>query len=190
MEWKFDADPQRTAVLAMDFQTSIIAAYVKDGDALMARTRKVLDGARAAGAHIMHVAVGFRPGAPEISPNNLVFGAIKASGQLGGGANLQIHPAITPEASDIVVTKHRVGAFAGTDLDMILRANAIDHLVLMGVATSGVVLSTLRHAADADYRLTVIEDCCADADDEAHRCLVSRIFTRQAKVVNSAELFG
>ncbi|MGH7440727.1 MAG: cysteine hydrolase family protein [Polyangiaceae bacterium] len=46
----------------------------------------------------------------------------------------------------------------GTDLDMILRANGIDTLVLGGIATSGVVLSTVRHAADADYRLVVVAD--------------------------------
>jgi nicotinamidase-related amidase len=57
---------------------------------------------------------------------------------------------------------------------MILRARDIDTLVLFGIATSGVVLSTLLHAADADYRLFVIKDCCADLDLDLHACLVDR----------------
>jgi nicotinamidase-related amidase len=86
---------------------------------------------------------------------------------------------------DVVVTKHRVSAFAGTDLDMILRANHIETLVLAGIATSGVVLSTVRHAADADYRIIIVEDCCADRDPEVHRVLTEKVFARQTTVVKA-----
>jgi nicotinamidase-related amidase len=60
--------------------------------------------------------------------------------------------------------------------------------VLAGIATSGVVLSTLRHAADADYRIIVASDCCSDRDVEVHRVLLGKVFPRQAKVVTSEEL--
>jgi len=94
---------------------------------------------------------------------------------------------VAPQSGDIVVAKHRVGAFPGTDLDMILRANDIETLVMFGIATSGVVLSTLRHAADADYRLIVLKDCCSDRDAEVHRVLLEKIFPRQARVITAAE---
>jgi nicotinamidase-related amidase len=87
-----------------------------------------------------------------------------------------------------VVGKHRVNAFHNTDLEVILRANNVDTLILLGYATSGVVLSTTRHAADADYRLFIAEDCCADADAAVHDFLCTKIFPRQADVVQSAEL--
>ena len=56
-----------------------------------------------------------------------------------------------------------------------------------GIATSGVVLSTVRHAADADYRLLVIGDCCSDQDEEVHRVLLSKVFPRQADVVTTEQ---
>lgn len=99
----------------------------------------------------------------------------------------EIHPAVTPQDGEVVVVKHRVGAFAGTDLDMILRSNGIETLVLFGIATSGVVLSTLRYAADLDYRCIVIKDCCGDRDPEVHNCLAEKVFPRQATVVTSEE---
>lgn len=71
----------------------------------------------------------------------------------------------------------------GPDLDIILRAGGITHLVLAGIATSGVVLSTVRQAADLDYQLTVLSDGCLDADPEVHRMLTEKIFPRQAEVV-------
>jgi nicotinamidase-related amidase len=70
---------------------------------------------------------------------------------------------------------------------MILRAREIDTLILFGIATSGVVLSTLLHASDADYRLIVIQDCCADLDPEVHACLMEKIFPRRATVLTAGE---
>ena len=78
--------------------------------------------------------------------------------------------------------KRRVSAFSGSDLEVLLRAFSAKHLILSGVATSGVVLSTLREAADKDYALTVLSDCCADMDEEVHRVLTTKIFPRQAEV--------
>ncbi len=66
----------------------------------------------------------------------------------------------------------------------------VTHLVLIGAATSGVVLSTLREAADRDYRLTVLADGCLDADEEVHRVLHDKVFPRQAEVVSVDECAG
>ena len=57
----------------------------------------------------------------------------------------------------------------------------------MGIATSGVVLSTVRYAADADYRLIVLEDCCADADPEVHHVLMTKVFRGQSTVASAQE---
>jgi nicotinamidase-related amidase len=83
------------------------------------------------------------------------------------------------------VTKSRVSAFAGTDLEVLLRANDVTTLVLFGIATSGVVLSTVLDAADRDYRLIVVHDCCADLDVDLHETLVSKVFPRPAAVVSA-----
>jgi nicotinamidase-related amidase len=93
-----------------------------------------------------------------------------------------------PKADEIVIYKHRVSAFSGTDLEMILRVKGITHLVFFGIATSGIVLSTLRQAADLDFHCVVIADCCHDGDEEVHRVLTTKVFSRQATVVTT-EMF-
>jgi len=95
-----------------------------------------------------------------------------------------VHPDLDVRPDDIIVTKKRVSAFSGSDLDMLLRAGGISRLVLAGIATSGVVLSTVREAADRDYVLTVLADGCLDADEEVHRVLIEKIFPRQADVIS------
>ena len=138
---------------------------------------------------VIYVVVGFRPGFPEVSARNMSFNAIKGTGRFAADdPNAEIHRAVAPNVGETIVTKHRVGAFAGTDLDMILRANNIETLLLSGIATSGVVLSTVRHAADADYRLVVVRDCCSDRDVEVHRVLMEKVFPRQAAVASADEI--
>ena len=184
-------DPSRTAVLSMDLQTAIVSIYVKDFD-MLPRCTGVLQRARSAGMKVIHVQMGFRPGLPEVSSRNTLFAQIKSSVQhqkLFDGPAAAIHPAVAPQGDDIVVTKHRISAFAGTDLDMILRANDIDTLVMFGIATSGVLLSTLLHAVDADYRTAVITDCCTDLNPELHACLVEKFFPVRASVL-TAEQFA
>lgn len=185
-------DPPRTAVLCMDFQVSIVQNFAgANADGLLERAAALLDAARAAGARVGYVKVGFRSGYPEVSPNNLAFSTIRSSGRFEGDApGSEIHPRVVPHGGDFIVTKHRYGAFPGTDLDMILRANGVDTLVLAGISTSGVVLSTVRHAADADYRLVVVADCCADPDAEVHRVLIEKVFPKQARVAHGAEVIA
>jgi len=182
--------PAHTAVLAMDCQAGVVSIYAKPPEPFLGRCSSVLRAARKAGIAVIHVKVGFRPGLPEVSTRNPLFAGIKSSPQhqkLFEGAAGAIHPALGPEPDDLVVTKHRISAFAGSDLQMILRAKEIDTLVMFGIATSGVVLSTLLEACDTDYRSVVITDCCADTDAELHRVLVERFFATRGEIATAAE---
>jgi nicotinamidase-related amidase len=185
-------DPRKSALLVMDYQEGILQRIpATEVEGLLQRTAGLLTAARGAGARVLYVVVGFRAGYPEGSPNNLSFGAIKASNRfLPDDPGTRIHPAVAPAPGEVIVTKHRVGAFLGTDLDMILRANGIETLILAGVATGGVVLSTLRYAADADYRCVIVKDCCADADADAHEVLTGKVFPRQATVIPAEKLLA
>ena len=145
--------------------------------------------ARAAGILICYSATVFRPGYVEVSERNKTFSERKRTGGPAIADPLKvIHPQMQPAEGEPVVGKHRVNAMFGTDLRMILGARNVDTLIMLGFATSGVVLSTTRYAADADYRLFIVEDCCADADPAVHDFLCAKIFPRQADVVQSADV--
>lgn len=177
-----------TALLVMDMQVGIVKRFAQTGD-LLTLTSTTINAARAASIPVIYVVVAFRPGYPEISPRNKSFSVIKQQQSSSSAPMMipEIHPAIAPLPTDIVVTKRRVSAFRGSDLEVVLRAQGISHLVLCGIATSGVVLSTLREAADKDYQLTVLADCCVDGDEEVHRVLLSKVFPRQAEVIQASE---
>ncbi len=175
----------KTALLVMDMQVELGArnpqvCYTPPP------TRPTSAAPRPAAIPVIYVVVAFRPGYPEISPRNKSFSTVKQRPPTSM-TTVEIHPTIAPQLTDIVVTKRRVSAFSGSDLEVILKAQDISHLVLCGIATSGVVLSTLREAADKDYQLTVLADCCFDGDEEVHRVLLSKVFPRQAEVVQAEE---
>lgn len=175
----------RIALLIMDVQPEIVERFGDSG--LTTRLARAAAAARAGGVRVIYIKIGFREGYPEISPRSATFSRIAEAGGFVEGVSSEVHPAVAPQPGDVVVTKRRVSAFAGSDLDVVLRAGGIESLVLSGIATSGVVLSTLRQAADLDYSLTVLSDGCLDGDDEVHRVLCQKVFPRQAHVLTVGE---
>jgi nicotinamidase-related amidase len=179
----------RTALLVMDMQNGIVERIDENGSAL-ARVGATVTAARTARVPVIFVRVAFRPDYVEVSPRNKGFSALA---EHAGDAftvhspATQVHASPGPEPGEPVVVKKRISVFAGSDLGVLLRSLEITHLVLAGIATSGVVPSTIREAADRDDALIVLRDCCADADPEVHRVLVEKVFPRQADVLTAAE---
>jgi nicotinamidase-related amidase len=176
-----------TVLLVMDVQRGIVQRFADDPGYLR-RVSGAAAAARTAAIPVVYVTVGFRPGHPEISTRNLSFSRIAGGGGfVDGDPATEIHPAVAPQPGDLMVTKRRVSAFTGSDLEVILRSLGAETLVLCGISTSGVVLSTVRQAADLDYRLVVLADACLDGDPEVHQVLTEKVFPRQAAVTTAAQ---
>jgi nicotinamidase-related amidase len=177
-----------TALLIMDVQPFTMGILGEGGPAFTTTLKKAIAAARRKEILILFVVVGFRKGFPEITPKttNQSFAPIKA-GATPGLENAAPDPSLELKPDDIVITKRRISAFTGSDLEVILRGHHIEHLVLSGISTGGVVLSTLRQAADLDYRLSVLSDLCIDRDPEVHSVLMGKVFPRQAEVLSTEQ---
>jgi len=178
------------ALLVMDVQNGVVQQFAEQSQSqsLLRVLAKAVKAARGSGVPIIFVRVALRPGAPEVSSRNLIFSALAGTTALSDAdVATQVHSDVEPQNGEITVTKRRVSAFSGSDLDVVLRSLDVESLVLTGIATSGVVLSTVRQAADLDFRLTVLRDGCVDGSAEVHRVLMDEIFPRQATVVTADE---
>ncbi len=189
-ELKFDKS--RTALLMMDFQEGIVAGMPEPRrSAVLEQARAALEAARRAGIFVAYVSVRLRPGYPDVSPRNKRSSAAKEAGRLlEGTPAVEITPSLAPGDGEPLVVKRRVGAFIGSDLDVVLHSHDIATLVLTGFATSGVVLTTLRMAADMDYDLIVLEDCCGDGNPEVHRVLMESVFPTQATIAKAQDFIA
>ncbi|WP_236792617.1 cysteine hydrolase family protein [Amycolatopsis sp. GM8] len=183
-------DPRQTALLVMDYQNGIVGSY--DVAEEMKRTADAITTVRARGGRIGYVRVGFTDADFDAVPATSQFAAMltpeRRPAMHADSPGTAVHDDLAPEPGDIVVRKSRVGAFSTTDLDEQLRAAGVTTLILAGISTSGVVLSTVRDGADRDYRLVVLADACADPAPGVHEFLVEKVFPRQAQVTTTAQL--
>ncbi|RYX81155.1 cysteine hydrolase [bacterium] len=182
-------DRRHTMLLVMDYQPAILT-NLSDSTDLIARTAETMTLVRNEGIAVGYVWVAFSDADYDAIPKtNKGFSAITSTRRLAMDTpESAIHAALAPEPGDLIVRKIRVGAFSTTDLHQQLQQREIDTLILAGISTSGVILSTLRDAADKDYRVYVLEDCCADRTSEVHNLLMQKVFPNQAYVISSADL--
>ncbi|MCZ0737319.1 cysteine hydrolase family protein [Phreatobacter sp. AB_2022a] len=158
------------------------------GRQILARTQKVISRARDAGAAVLFVRVGFSPDYRECSPTSPMFAAIRKFGILKLGTwGTEIHPDLDRREGDLLVTKHRVSPFYGTNLDLFLRAQRIQRLVMSGVSTVAVVQAATRDAHDRDFECVVVEDACAAATAEEHENSIAAL-ARFAAITTSDDV--
>lgn len=117
-----------------------------------------------------------------------IYGDICISGSKGADFYEGIRP--NESTREVVVTKHRLSAFWGTDLDQVLRSNGIKTVVMTGTATAGCVESTTRDALFADYYTVTVEDCVAQADETSHYSSLRMMAMSYGFVVSSEVLIN
>ncbi|WP_395397484.1 cysteine hydrolase [Novosphingobium sp. BL-8A] len=186
----------KTLFLVMDMMNDLVA---EDGFSaqtygvqvrergVLENTRAAIAAARAAGALVGYVRVGFSPDyreAPESSP---IFSGARKNGifQLGTWGT-EVHPTLAPQPGDFDIVKHRVSPFYATSLAAILRAHRIERIVMSGVSTNGVVHSGAREAHDRDYDVVILEDCCAGVSSDEHMHALACL-GRYARIVAGPE---
>lgn len=186
MNAKIKLDSSKTALLTLDVQKGVLS-FVPGAEAILPNCARALEAARKNKFLILHVGIGFEPGYPEVGPKASTFLMVKERGLfVKGSESAETHPSLVKDG-ETVIYKQRYSAFSENSLNMILRAKGIENLVLFGISTSGIVLSTLRQAFDLDYKCVVIKDACLDRDEEVHRVLTEKVFTAQATVLTARE---
>ena len=180
-------DPGTTALVLMDFQNFTLEYLPSARESgLIGRTHRVLETCRRVGVKVVFSARTYRAGYPEVNPRDAGLMQKKANRvQEEGSPGAAIIDELRPRPEEPIVPKRRTSAFLHSDLDLILRSASIQTLALAGIATSGAVLSTVRVAADLDYGLVVLEDCCGDGNEEVHNALITSIFPSQATVTSA-----
>ncbi|HEY4383007.1 MAG TPA: isochorismatase family cysteine hydrolase [Ktedonobacteraceae bacterium] len=180
------ADVRHTAVVVVDMQND----FCKSGWAfdqlgidlsmyapMIPRLARLLDAARAVGIPIIYIQMTVLPGRRIESPAQLRFNmrlhmpshpSEPLLYTLDGTPGHEIIPELKPHADDLIVRKYRSSGFWGTNLDMLLRSNKIETVIMTGCTTEGCVESTARDALFNDYYVVLPEDCVASDDPRQH----------------------
>lgn len=180
-------DAQHTAVVVVDMQNDFCkpeGAFDRLGidlamyPPMIPRLARLLTAARAAGVLLIYIKMTVLPGRRSESPAQLRFNmrlhlpSHPTSEPLlytvEGTPGQEIIPELAPAAGDLIVQKYRSSGFWGTNLDMLLRSNAIETVIMTGCTTEGCVESTARDALFNDYYVVLPEDCVASDDPRQH----------------------
>ncbi|MCP2339778.1 cysteine hydrolase family protein [Actinomadura rupiterrae] len=176
-----------TALIIGDVQQGITGAY-PFAKQVVAPLADLLPRAREAGALVVFVHFGFRPNGADLPADNDLFKSFFEAGDTFHEGSSGTEIALPVADEDVVVMKRRASAFAGTDLDLVLRARGVDTIVVAGVATSAMVAATCYDAADRGYHVTVLRDACGDGDQSIHDFFMDAVFpARGFKVTTSTE---
>lgn len=180
-----------TLYLVIDLINDLLSHDPMKGEAarraVLENTAAALASARAAGAAIAYVRVGFTGDFDEAPAASPLFGGFKGSGMLQlGSAGTAVHPAVAPAMGDIDIVKHGVSPFIGTSLDSEIARLGIDRLFISGISTALAVSSAVREGHDRGLAVTLIEDACAAYDEAEHAAEIAML-GRLCKVVRARE---
>jgi nicotinamidase-related amidase len=152
------------------------------------KTAAAIAHARSTGVPVVYVTVGYNTSYAHWPAKSPVFTqAGREAGLLQIGSWGQaVHEDLAPEEGDVLVTKRRVSPFYSTDLEVALRTQEIDRLLLCGVATDHVVMATARDGHDRDFEILVFEDCCAAGAPERHEAAIV-VLDGVAQITSSTE---
>jgi nicotinamidase-related amidase len=154
--------------------------------------RRLLDAARAAGVLVVHAQHTTLPdhrsdSGPWLDARSrATFSVTDLCVQ--GSWGQQIIDELAPIESDVVVQKYRYSAFAGTNLDLVLRSAGVRTVVCAGVSTNVCVEATAREAFSADYYVVLPEDACGSWSPALHEAALETARHRYAVVCASDEL--
>jgi nicotinamidase-related amidase len=173
-------DPSRTALVIVDVQNDFChpdGYYGTTGRDLSAiamvvpRVASLVEAARSAGVLVVWIQQTLLPNAKADSPSWLrrrTRGTSPPEWTLEGSWGQKFMEPLHERLDEPIVIKHRSSAFVGTTLDLILRSNEIEGLVVCGVVTQGCVESTARDATFHDYYVVLVRDCVATIDKKLH----------------------
>ena len=158
-----------TAVIILDYQVGSLGYFPEAiSNGLLARANQIAAAARQRGIPVIFIRLQKADRTPDT----------------------ELHPQLVRKTDELVLTKTKSSPFSTTDLDARMKKRGIDTLVILGVYTGGAVLSTVKWAAEMDYRMFVISDCCAERDEEVQRVLMAKVLTHKTTGLTANEFLG
>lgn len=190
--------PSSCAVLAIHFQNDVLSPRGAFGPAfatraselgLVSRVEKLLNAARTVGMTVVYANVTYTPGHPEVIRNSALFvTAAERNAFVRGTTGAEVVDELTPQPSDFIIEHSRISCFWGTDLETILRARGITHLLVTGIATNVAVDHTVRDAVQMGFKTVLVEDCCCSSSSEFHEASLMTLNALSTHVVRAEDV--
>ena len=158
--------------MVKDFTDPQGLVYYPQNEQVLPTIAKVIEACRAHGKEIIFMQHCYRKDKPEKNLVNMRPNCLEGSG-----------------GEDYVIKKRRYSAFFGTDLDLVLRENHVENVIIVGTKTNCCIRATVTDAYYLDYNTIVLSDCVATNSEEVNRVHLEDIRKYFGTVMTSEELF-
>lgn len=160
---EFRINPRKSCLLIIDMTNAFLLPgapiEVPEGLSLIPRLRALINVCRDKGLRIIFITHAYRKDGSDLGLHPTFDPTIKRKNILREGtSDVEFNSELKPQKDDIVIVKRRFSAFVGTDLDLILRNNEIDTLIIGGVVTSVCCECTARDARNMDYKVIFLSN--------------------------------
>ncbi len=172
------------ALVLVDLQKSIVASVGPEIEGVLRNAVALADAFRAQGRTV--VLVNVAGGAPGRTDEQAA-GRTQPPRPEGW---TDLAPELGSDPQDILITKHRWGAFTRTDLDDQLRSRGVTQVVIGGVSTSIGVETTARSAYELGYHVVLAVDTVLDRDPACHEHTIAQIFPRLGETSTAAAILA
>jgi nicotinamidase-related amidase len=171
----------RAALLVMHYQTDVFEIlFGGPRSPLIDRCNELIRQWRGTGRPVIFANFCLGANYEHVAPSNRLMSSIVPTGRFKEARPVA---GLAQHSNDWSYSCPRASVFHGTSLHDDLRAQDIGSLVMLGIASSGVMLSSVAWASDADYELHIVKDCCFDPDEEAHEALFRTGFATRAQII-------
>jgi len=195
----FALEPERCALIIQDMQNDVVmdgGAFAESGSPIHCREQdaianiaRLAERCRALGIPVIHVWFEVDNGGRGMTQNAPLFENALAAGALVKGSwGAQPVPGLEPQAGDHVVSKMRMSAWEGTNLETILKAEGRDTLIETGAWTNMSIEHTARTGADKGYIMIIPEDGCSTMNADWHRASIDYALQNVAAVTSTEEV--
>lgn len=178
---------KKTALIVVDMVKDFTdpegLVYYPQNEEILPRIAKVVESCRAHGTEIIFMQHCYRKGKYEKNLITMRPNCIEGSG--GEEIDPRLH--VDPE-HDYVIKKRRYSAFFGTDLDLVLRENKVETVIVVGTKTNCCIRATVTDAYYLDYDVVVLSDCVGTNSEEVNRVHLEDIRKYLGRLMTSEEL--
>ena len=221
----FPAQPERTALLVIDMQKEFLirGGYLEQmGYSVeplrqpIEPIRRLLDTVRGTDILVIWTRYGKRADLSDEPPTDIgrfkaardagvegaaVFGEPAHLGRMciRGDLGWQIIDELPALEGEPIIEKSTKSSFRYTDLELILRSQGREMLLITGITTDVCVTTTMRDGNDMGFGCCMVTDACASADEKIHQSMVDQLpiqagifgwWTTSNNVINGLEDAG
>ncbi|HUT39096.1 MAG TPA: isochorismatase family cysteine hydrolase [Methanoregula sp.] len=184
---------ERSALLIIDMQNDFVLEgkplRVAGAKTVIPKIQAVLAEFRKRSLPVFHILRVHRPDGSDVEIIRQELFR-KQPFAVAGTTGAAVIDELAPRPGEYVITKTRMSAFIGTELDLILRTLSVTSVYVTGIQTPNCIRTTVFDAIAYNYPVVLVDDAVGASSDEIHQANVRDMANIGVRIVKAGDVAG